>query len=157
MTQLDLPLHWWSLPDWTGAIARPRGDGWEGFIVPGVAPHPLSLGKLVFEETRQGGDPLAGCPRQLTHRLIEEGECADECEPSRVRWVYVVGDVTVTALVAACFESGPGLVSGIHHFRHVPVGSFVRRGPQPDWSAVAYRALELKTGAGACKEQRIAV
>lgn len=155
LTAPRLPLRSWSRFEWEGVVARPAGDGWTGSIVPRIAPHPLSLGRAVFA-ARGRGAPLDP-PAPDSDEITEDGECSARCQPPRARWVYVVSDTSLTVLASACFDSGPGMVSDEHHFRHVPVGTFRLDGPEPDWEEIARRALALKTGPSACPKQRIAL
>jgi len=154
----QLPLHPYSLIDWIGAVAQPVGDGWAGLAVRPIAPHPLELGKRVWDLARQGASLKDIQAQWLEAGNVSEGEsCSWSCEPSRVRWVYVVGDGGFSVLVAACFQSGEGAVSGNHHYRHEPLLFSRLTGSEPDWQQLIELASEIKSGPNACPEQRRAV
>src|SRR5688572_2078276 len=111
-----LPLHPYSLSDWIGAVAGPVGDGWAGQAVRPIAPHPLELGRRVWELAHNGASLEEIHSRWDGGGDVSEGEsCSATCAPSRVRWVYVVGAGAFSVLVAACCTSGEGEVRGSHH------------------------------------------
>ena len=90
-------------------------------------------------------------------KLEEVHGCSNACQPNRVRWVYVLSDDDVfTVLVGACFLSGPGMVSGTHHYRHVPVFSTTIDSAEPDWLRITRLGLEVKAGPDHCPDQRFA-
>lgn len=167
--QHELPIYGWDFISWTGAIACPIRRGWVGFTVVRVPPHPMSLGKMLWDRIARGESALDHEFSLHRDTVREQYGCSDSCEPHRVRWVYVISPISIRILAAVCFDSGSGMVRSntslepgtsrplVHHFRHVNVGTFSLRGPEPDWSAVARQVLHLKTGPEACPAQRIAL
>lgn len=154
-----LPLRHFDHFDWVGAVAEPDGDGWTGGVALNIDPHPLSLGREVWRVTQADVPAEAwGFHLQDGWRLQEGHECSIACEPHRVRWVYVLSDDDVfTVLVGACFRSGPGMVSGEHHFRHVAVFSTSIDSAEPDWLRIVRLGLEVKAGPDHCPYQRFGV
>jgi hypothetical protein len=151
-------LHRYSLIDWIGAVARPNGDGWTGLTVRPIAPHPLELGKRVWELARGGASVDDIQAQWLDGGQASEGEsCTESCAPNRVRWVYVIGEGSFSVLVAACFKSGVGVIEGVHHFRHEPLLFTRLADPEPDWQHLIELASDIKRRVDACPEQRRAL
>ena len=122
-----------------GAIARPKGDGWEGaFHSPDA--NPSGLGRGLWHDLRAGLDPttLVQQAMQAKHDDLLDDETAD---PLYIEWVYILYDRTMTILGA---YAAPDYVTKqgawgpyrIRRFAHPVVAQFDLGGPEPDWRAL---------------------
>ena len=122
-----------------GAIARPRGDGWEGAYHSPDA-YPSGLGRALWHRVQAGVDPAALVQRAMQakpdHLLDDAG-----ADPLYIEWVYILHDRTMTILGAYpapdyVTKQGAWGPYRIRRFAHRVVAQFDLDGPEPEWRAL---------------------
>ncbi len=122
-----------------GAIARPKGDGWEGaFHSPDA--YPSGLGCDLWHRLQANADAATLVHNAIAakpHDLLDDGTA----DPLYIEWVYILYDRTMTILGAYPApdyqeKQGAGGPYRIRRFAHRVVAQFDLDGPEPPWRAL---------------------
>lgn len=122
-----------------GAIARPKGDGWEGAYHSPDA-YPSGLGCALWHRVQGGHDPAALVQRaiQAAPDYVLDDQTAD---PLYIEWVYIFYGRTLTILggyPASDYVTKQGAWGPyrIRRYAHRVVAQVHLDGPEPDWRAL---------------------
>ena len=139
-------------PEWCGVVARSSSTGtapeiWDGYVAREVDPHPLSLGRLIWEHLeRLRWDPVKTfdeltADTRHTKPMCQVKNCSALCAPWTVRWVYVLCKDGLAVALTLCEGDGP---TGETRYRHEYVDFLPYGGEEPDWYGLTVEAWHMK-------------